>query len=430
MKKIIVTCKGADVLPIDSLEEFQGNLKKLSKKNLDKLKKQILRNGFNVPFFVWRVNDWCRILDGHQRLKGLLSLRNDGYEIPLLPVAYIEAENEKDARQKLLGITSQYGEFEIEELNEWISDLDSDIADCLRFSDEELVIEKNEIIETQGDDNLDVDVVSIVRFGDIWDLNNHRLMCGDSTKDVEVSKLMNNNKIDLVFTDPPYGVSYADKNKFLNNKDNGNRNEKEIKNDHLTLEETKKLWDKTFNVWIKFLNDYSSYYICSPQGGEMFVMMDSMNSNNFILRHTIIWNKNNHVLGRCDYNYKHEPIFYGWSKKHKFYGNGKQKTSVWNFDKPLKNDLHPTMKPVDLVVNAIMNSTEKNSIVADFFLGSGTTLIASEKTERICYGMELDEDYCNVIIKRFVDWCLLNNVEIKIKRNGEDFNYKEFLIND
>ena len=103
-KEIKITCKGADLLPFDSLENFQGNLKKLSKQNLDKLKKRIIRDGINVPLFVWRVNDWCRILDGHQRLKALQSLREDGYIIPMIPVCYIEAEDEKDARQKLLGI--------------------------------------------------------------------------------------------------------------------------------------------------------------------------------------------------------------------------------------------------------------------------------------------------------------------------------------
>lgn len=142
--KIEITCKGADVLPIDTLEDFQGNLKKINKKNLDKLKNRIIKYGINVPLFVWRQDDWCRILDGHQRLKALLSLREDGYKLPLIPVAYIEAENEQDAKQKLLGITSQYGEFEIEELTEWMSELDSDIAETLRFADSEVKIDIEE----------------------------------------------------------------------------------------------------------------------------------------------------------------------------------------------------------------------------------------------------------------------------------------------
>lgn len=151
--EIKITCKGADLLPFDSLENFQGNLKKITKQNLDKLKKRIIRDGINVPLFVWRVNDWCRILDGHQRLKALQSLREDGYVIPMIPVCYIEAEDEKDARQKLLGITSQFGEFEIEELGEWMKELDDDLADTVRLSDGEIKI-KN-IDNIIFDENLD-----------------------------------------------------------------------------------------------------------------------------------------------------------------------------------------------------------------------------------------------------------------------------------
>lgn len=140
MKRIDATCRGADSLPIDALEEFQGGLKKITRKNLDKLKKRIIRDGFNVPVFVWRVENWCRILDGHQRLKAMAELRQEGYELPLIPVCYIDAVDEKDARQKLLGICSQYGQFELEELSEWISEIDADIAESLRLTGEEITI--------------------------------------------------------------------------------------------------------------------------------------------------------------------------------------------------------------------------------------------------------------------------------------------------
>ena len=134
------------------------------------------------------------------------------------------------------------------------------------------------------------------------------------------------------------------------------------------------------------------------------MMMMMMNENNHPLRHCLIWAKNNHVLGSADYNYKHEPILYGWQHKHKFYGKGEQKTSVWNIAKPLKNDLHPTMKPIELIENAILNSSEKGMLVVDYFLGSGSTLIACEKTDRCCYGVEIDPHYCDVIIKRWEDF--------------------------
>ena len=144
-QEIKITCKGADLLPFDSLENFQGNLKKITKQNLDKLKKRIIRDGINVPLFVWRENDWCRILDGHQRLKALQSLREDGYIIPMIPVCYIEAEDEKDARQKLLGITSQFGEFEIEELTEWMNGLDDDLKDTVNLTSGKIKINYDDI---------------------------------------------------------------------------------------------------------------------------------------------------------------------------------------------------------------------------------------------------------------------------------------------
>lgn len=248
------------------------------------------------------------------------------------------------------------------------------------------------------------DVETRCKRGDIWQLGRHRLMCGDSTDIADVERLMNGKKADMVFTDPPYGVSYASKNAFLNKADKGNSIQTEIENDHLSLSETGQLWAETFKTWKGFLSDRSSYYIASPQGGDLFLMMMMMNENGFPLRHCLIWAKNNHVLGRCDYNYKHEPILFGWANTHKFYGEGSMKTSLWEVPKPLKNDLHPTMKPVELVENAILNSTLKKEIVSDFFLGSGTTLIACEKNDRICYGMELSEKYCDVILKRWEDF--------------------------
>lgn len=249
------------------------------------------------------------------------------------------------------------------------------------------------------------DVKTRCKRGDIWQLGPHRVMCGDSTIITDVERLMNGKKANMVFTDPPYGVSYADKNKFLNNYDKGNRIQLEIENDHLDLQSTGKLWADTFSIWNNFLSDYSSYYIASPQGGDLFLMMMMMmNENGFPLRHCIIWVKNNHVLGRCDYNYKHEPILFGWANRHKFYGEGAMKTSVWDVAKPLKNDLHPTMKPVELIENAVLNSSLPKELIIDMFLGSGSTLIACEKTKRTCYGMELNEKYCDVILKRWEDY--------------------------
>lgn len=237
-----------------------------------------------------------------------------------------------------------------------------------------------------------------VKQGDIWQLGRHRLLCGDCTIKENIDLLMNDNKADMVFTDPPYGVDYSNKNDFLNKIGKGNSNQNNIINDNLDKEKTKELWYKAFINIKSILNDYSCFYFCSPQSIEM---IDTVIKSNLLLKQIIIWNKNNHVLGRSDYNYKHEPILYGWFNKHRFYGNGKMKTTVWDIPKPLKNDLHPTMKPIELIKNAIFNSTLENMIVYDCFLGSGSTLIACEHTNRICYGMEIEPYYCSVIIERW-----------------------------
>jgi DNA modification methylase len=296
-------------------------------------------------------------------------------------------------------LKQEYQDLELEDF-----DMDLLSLDDIHFEAMDLEIEKNnsDLDEDKLDEIPNKDEVETrAKTGDIWQLGNHFLLCGDCTIENNIKALLGDKKVDMIFTDPPYGVSYADKNKYLNSVGRGNKIQIPIENDHLTLEDTGKLWANVFRIWSNVLSEYSSYYIASPQGGDLFLMMMTMNENGFPLKHCLIWVKNNHVLGRCDYNYKHEPLLFGWKNKHRFYGNGEHKFSTWEIPKPLKNDLHPTMKPVELVENAILNSTERNMIVADPFLGSGTTLIACEKTNRICYGTEISEKYCDVIITRW-----------------------------
>lgn len=239
--------------------------------------------------------------------------------------------------------------------------------------------------------------------GDIWLLGDHRLMCGDSTDAEVVKRLMNGDLADMVFTDPPYGVSYTDKNEFLNRIGKPMAFANPIENDSQSPTEMADFWETAFNVLAECTKDKMVYYITAPQGGDLLLLLQSIFNTPFALKHMLIWNKNNHVLGRCDYNYKHEPIVYGWKKKgtHNFYGGGKFKTTVWDIDKPLKNDLHPTMKPVELVANCILDGSKAGDIVLDTFGGSGTTLIAAEQTGRKCYMMELDPHYCDVILSRW-----------------------------
>ncbi|GIW70194.1 MAG: hypothetical protein KatS3mg101_0941 [Patescibacteria group bacterium] len=213
----------------------------------------------------------------------------------------------------------------------------------------------------------------------------------------------------MVLTDPPYGVSYGDKNEFLNAIDRGNRIQKNLPNDTKSVKEMKDLWTRAFVNLNLVTKEGGCYYGCSPQGGElMMMMMMSWLEAGWELKQQIIWVKNNIVLGRSDYHYKHEPILYGWKtgKAHRFYG-GKGENTVWEIDKPQVSDLHPTMKPIALCARAIKNSSKEGDIIVDTFGGSGSTLIACEQTNRICNMMELDPYYCDVIRKRW--WKFVNN---------------------
>lgn len=251
-----------------------------------------------------------------------------------------------------------------------------------------------------------------VKEGDLFQLGRHRLLCGDCTIKENIDLLMNGKKSDMVFTDPPYNVNYSSKNIFLNSIDKGNHIQMEIKNDKMSDDYFYSFLLQVFNNMKNILNTYSSYYICCS-GISIDIFIQALKKNKFKYSSLIIWNKNNHVLGRSDYNYKHEPILYGWKDRHRFYGNGFFKTTVWDIVKPLKNDLHPTMKPIELIVNAILNSSLENMIVFDGFLGSGSTLIVCEHTNRICYGMEIEPHYCSVIINRWQKYT--NKKAIKIK---------------
>lgn len=216
---------------------------------------------------------------------------------------------------------------------------------------------------------------------------------------------------DLLFTDPPYNVSMEEKSKNVLKSDNYSH----IENDNLSSKDFETFLDKVFKNANSILKDTASYYVFSCQGGDQeMMMMMMMRKAGIKCRHQIIWEKDAPVfsMGRLDYDYKHEPILYGWKKKHTFYRKGKQDKSVWQF-KRTENKMHPTMKPVDLICNALLNSTQKNDVVVDLFGGSGSTLIACEQLNRQCYMMEYDPHYVDVIIERWEN--LTNQKAILIK---------------
>lgn len=207
----------------------------------------------------------------------------------------------------------------------------------------------------------------------------------------------------MTFTDPPYGVAIGSKNKMLAEVNGSAGIQEDILNDTLDPQALHDLLMEAFINLRENSEDDASYYVASPQGGELAMMMMMMRDAGLPVRHLLIWVKNTPTfsMNRLDYDYQHEPIMYTWGKSHKFYGGGEIKSSIWPFDRQTKNDLHPTMKPVALVAEAIKNSSKKGDIVTDIFGGSGTTMIACEQLDRRCYMMELDPHYCDVIIDRW-----------------------------
>jgi site-specific DNA-methyltransferase (adenine-specific) len=243
--------------------------------------------------------------------------------------------------------------------------------------------------------------------GQLWVLDSgrghaHRLVCGDCTDRAVVERVMGGKMASLVVTDPPYGVEYAEKNKFLNAVAKGNCIQADITGDHGTKNETQALWKAAFEQMDKAMLPGAVVYCFMPQGGDQMMMMMMMMGAGIEPRHELIWLKNNHVLGRVDYAYKHEPILYAWKDGgHKFYGDFQ--TSILEFPKPQQSNLHPTTKPVELIERLVTNSSQIDEIVFDPFLGSGTTLIACEKFGRQCRAVEIEPRYCAVTLQRFYD---------------------------
>lgn len=267
--------------------------------------------------------------------------------------------------------------------------------------------EASEDEQPSDDDDFDEEKDSIecrVKKGEIWKLGKHRLMCGDSSNQEDVKKLMDGELADMVFTDPPYGVAIGDKNKALNIVQKAGRCTQNIENDTLSADELYPLLVSAMTNCRENCKDEAIYFVTSPQGGDLgLMMMMMMKDAGLPVRHMLIWEKNcaTFSLGRLDYDYQHEPIFYTWTKKHKNHRKGEFRTTIWKYDKPRKCDLHPTMKPVALVENCLKDGTIKGDVVLDVFGGSGTTIIACERQDRCARLMEIDPHYCDVIIARW-----------------------------
>jgi DNA modification methylase len=366
---------------------------------LEQLGKSITEFGFIDPI-IWnkRTNN---VVGGHARLKVLLE---QGVKEAEVSVVDLDVKKEKALNVSLNKVS---GEWDEDLLSSLLSEIKADgNLDLTGFNDDEL----NELLSTLQPDLEPLeedplkDVPERCAAGDLWQLGEHRLLCGDATKKEDVERLMGGKKADMVFTDPPYSVSIGKKNRDLQTVGIADRNTNDIIGDDLPIEEiAEKLWKPAFLNMSDALSEGAGYYVTAPQGGDQMMMMMMMMMNGSMrCRHELIWVKSSPTfsMGRLDYSYQHEPILYGWKgTNRKFYGTNER--SVWEIDKANKCDLHPTMKPIELMEKAILNSSLQNQIVLDVFGGSGSTLIACERTNRKCFMCEIDERYCDVIIQRW-----------------------------
>jgi len=380
---------------IDTIKPYKRNAKTHPKEQVEQIKKSIQEFGNCDPIGVWH----GEIVEGHGRYLALKELGET--TIPI-----IRLDSLTDEQRRAYGLVhnqlTMNSPWDLPALDLELADLDFDMGEFGFGLLDNDYTKPEEVKEDDFDEEPFAEPKA--KRGDIYVLGNHRLMCGDSTSAEDVAKLMDGQKADMIFTAPPYNVNYADKNEFLNNANKGNCIQDDIQNDNNISDEAARvnLWEPAFRNMYENAEDCCSIYVTMPQGGaHMMMMMAAAAAVCWQVKHEIIWLKNNHVLGRVDYLYKHEPILYGWKKTHKFYGKGKYCKSVWEIPKPLKSDLHPTMKPVELIANALLNSSIEAGTVLDLFGGSGSTLIACEQLNRKCYMMELEPRYIDVIIARW-----------------------------
>ncbi|MCC8013654.1 MAG: site-specific DNA-methyltransferase [Eubacterium sp.] len=400
------------IIPVEQLKPAEYNPRKQLKpgdKEYEKIKNSILEFGFADPLVV---NSDMTIIGGHQRLSCAKDL---GYtEVPCA-VVDLDKTKEKALNVALNKITGAWNEQLLADLIVDLQNSDFNV-DLTGFEPPEIEqlfskVHNKEIKEDDFDVDAELKQPVISKQGDVWLLGRHRLICGDSTLPETFNVLMDGKKANLVVTDPPYNVNVEE-------------TAGKIKNDNMSDDDFYKFLFCSFtNMEQNMENDASIYVFHADTQG--FNFRKAFQDAGFYLSGCCIWKKNALVLGRSPYQWQHEPCLFGWKKggKHLWYSDRKQ-TTIWEYDRPKSSKEHPTMKPVALMAYPIKNSSMSNCIVLDPFLGSGSTLIACEETNRICYGVEYDEKFVDVIVKRYIE-CIGNSDSVFLLRDGKKIKYAE-----
>ncbi|MFH5881209.1 DNA modification methylase [Liberiplasma polymorphum] len=390
---------------VTQLNEYENNPRN-NEEAIEAVANSIKAFGFKVPIVITSNHV---IIAGHTRLKAAISL--DLEEVPC-----IIADDLSDEQIKAFRLadnkTAELATWDFTKLESELFDVDMDM---LQFGFEEM---ESLIPDNATDDDFDIDEeipeTPFSQTGDIYELGEHRVMCGDSTSEVDVTKLVDGKQVDMIFTDPPYNVDYeGTAGKIKNDKMEDN-------NFYLFLYDA-------FNNMFQNIKPGGAIYVCHADT-EGLNFRNAFKNAGFKLAECLIWVKNALVLGRQDYHWRHEPILYGWKEgaAHYFVDDRSQDT-IWEYNKPRKNEEHPTMKPLELVGKAISNSSRRHETILDLFGGSGSTMIAADQLYRQSCLMELDERFVDVIVKRYVKHT--NSVdECYLIRNGKKSPLSSFEV--
>ena len=385
------TTTDMELVSIDKLIPYVNNARTHSKEQINKLRSSLREFGFINPVIIGR--DYG-IIAGHGRV---MAAREEGInEVPCVFVDHLTEAQKKayiiaDNRMALdAGWDEEILRVEIEALQAEAFDIS-----LTGFGEDEISdlfgSDKTDVEDDDYDLTAALEKAAFVEKGDVWVVGRHRLVCGDATNEADVATLMDGKRANLIVTDPPYGVSFKSNSGLT------------IKNDSMKDEEFYNFLYKSFANMVAHTENGGAAYVFHADT-EGLTFRKAFIDAGFHLAGVCIWSKNSLVLGRSDYQWQHEPVLYGFLKngKHRWYSDRKQ-TTIWNFNKPKRNENHPTSKPLDLLSYPIRNSSQENAIIIDTFGGSGSTLMACEQTNRICFTMELDEKYASVILRRYVE---------------------------
>ena len=402
------------LISIDKLVPYVNNARTHSAEQILKLRSSLREFGFVNPIIIDRE---FNVIAGHGRL---MAAKEEGIEeVPCVFVDYLTDAQKKayilaDNRMAMdAGWDEELLKIEMEELQNLGYDLE-----FTGFDEKELAdlfgVDDKEVKEDEFDLTAALEKASFVERGDVWFVGKHKLMCGDATSSEDVAKLMEDKKANLILTDPPYNVAFKSSDGLT------------IQNDSMDNNDFYEFLYLSFKNMADHLENGGAACVFHADT-EGLNFRKAFIDAGFHLAGCCIWVKDSLVLGRSDYQWQHEPVLYGFLQngKHPWYSDRKQ-TTIWNFDKPKKNSNHPTSKPLDLLAYPINNSTQANAIVIDTFGGSGSTLMACEQMNRICYTMELDEKYASVILRRYVE-DTNDSENVYVIRDGVKILYKDLV---